>query len=266
MPKIMWVLILPLWVICGTCRADTCQKVPKYQVGDVRESSPSKLVQNVSIAPDYFTRNDLVCLGKVLQSRYVMGRDEVEISIFDDHDAAKHRPAIPVEARPSNHEIVQHEHAAYVFKKGTGENYLLLEPDVWNESTHSKIGLDTNQPFNCVLQIDPNRCLMLIRTHLRYPEIAWRNSEAGSVVIEATLAKDGTVTASTAAGGESVAESLRNAALDDARSWRFESGPRVTELHITYRFQIAGFVERYLVEAVQYSLPDRVIITANVAR
>jgi TonB family protein len=265
MGKITPILLMLMWITCGRTYGRDCRTSLKYEVGSVRESSPSKLVQNVSIAREYFSRTDLVCLAKELESRYVMGHDEVDISVFDDRYAAMQRPAIPIEARPKDYEIYQHEHAAYVFKKGTGENYLLLEPDVWNESTHSKIRLDTNQPPNCALQIGQNRCLMVIGTHLRYPETAWRNSERGSVAIQATIAKDGTVTVSTVAGGESVAESLRKAALDDARSWRFEPG-QIAELHITYVFQITGIVATYPVETVQYSFPDRVIITASIAR
>ena len=238
-----------MWIACGLTYGRDCHNSVKYDVGDVRESSPSKLVQNVSIAREYFIRTGLVCLAKDLESRYVMGRDEVYISIFDDRYAARQRPAFPIEAGPR-----------------AGENYLPLESDVWNESTHSKIQLDTNQPSDCVLQIAQNRCLMVIGTHLRYPEIAWRKSETGTVLIEVRVAKDGAVTASPVADGQVVAQSLRNAALDDARSWRFEPGAAVAELHMTYLFQITGLVERYPLEAVQYSLPDRVIITANVTR
>jgi len=232
----------------------------------VRESSPSRLVQNVSIARESFTRTELLCLANALERRYVMQRNEVFISIFDDHQAATQRPAIGIEAGPRDYEIDQHEHAAYVFKKASGENYLLLEPDARNENTHSKIELGTNQPSDCVLHIAQNRCLMIIGTHLRYPEMAWRNSETGSVAIEATVGKDGAVIASAAVGGGSVGELLQNAALTDARSWRFEPGPSVAELRITYVFQITGFIESYPVEAVQYFLPDRVIVAANVAR
>lgn len=265
MRRISPILLVTIWIASSAAFARDCGAV-KYEIGDIRENSASRLVQNVSVASDVFNRADLLCLAKELQTRHAAGHDEVYISVFDNRDAATQRPAIPIEARPRDYEIYQHEHATYVFKKATGENYLQLEPDFWNEATHSKIQLDGNQRWDCALEIAQNRCLMIIGAHLQYPEMAWRHSEAGSALIDATVEKDGTVTASAAVGGQPVAQSFRDVALVDARSWRFERGASVMKLRITYLFQVAGAAENYPVEAVQYLLPDRVVITANFSR
>ena len=105
--------LLLIW-ICAVVHAEPCQEGPKYQVGAVRQKDSLKIVQNVSIAPERFTRQDLMCLASALEKRYSSRHKEVLVSIFDDYYAATQIPAIPIEARAKDYEIYQHEHLSLI--------------------------------------------------------------------------------------------------------------------------------------------------------
>lgn len=252
--------------ICSAVCADTPQEKINYRVGAVVSRDGSRIVQNVSIAPERFTREDLISLAKELQKRYSQRYNQILISIFDDQYAATQRPALLIEARERDYEVYQHEHASYIMKKGTGEDYLTLEPDLWNDSTHTRLQIQTDQTDDCAVQISQGRCLMIIAKHLRYPEEAWRNDEIGDLVLRVTVASNGLVTRAELVGEPSISQLLKNAALDDARSWRFEPGTVNAELNVTYRFRLTGSSDTFRREIVRYNLPKEVVITSNPAR
>jgi TonB family protein len=249
----------------GISRADTCQGGPQYKVGLLMTKDKSRIVQNVSIAPEYFTRRKLACLAIELENRYSSERVAF-FNIFDDQYPATQRPEIPSEAKPKDLEIYQHEHASIYWSRETGERYLTLQPDIWNEETHTKLQLPLLQSSNCSVQIGQNRCLVIIARHLRYPEQSWRRAETGSVEVAITVGADGVVTQAAIVDGQSASESLCAAALADARNWRFEPGSGPENLKVAYSFQLSGAPDNYIRDKVQYDLPNQVVVTANPSR
>ena len=104
---------------------------------------------------------------------------------------------------------------------------------------------------------------MIIGKHLQYPIESWRNYETGSVDVSVTVSKDGVVTQAKALDDPPISQALREAALADATSWRFEPGATVEEFRVKYRFEFTGNPERTTNSFVRYHLPTEVVVTAT---
>lgn len=258
---------LLLSLVCAAANAEVCRSTLRFKPGAVVYENASKIVVNVSIAPENFIPADLLCLVEELKHNYSPRREEVVVSIFDDSKAAaiKNLRVSTAEARKEDYEIYQHEHASYIFRR-SGESYLVLEPDPRNETTFTRISLEESQPISCRIAIGRNRCLM-IAGHLEYPTEAWRKLNIGDIEIEVTVLKTGLVVAAQPGQGNvSIDQSLRDAAMNDVQSWRFEPGAADELIKVTYSFQLRGSPDTYPRSSVKYDLPNRVLVSANPPR
>jgi TonB family protein len=112
--------------------------------------------------------------------------------------------------------------------------------------------------------IGQNRCLV-IADHLQYPLHAWRNSETGPVQVDAVVSTRGIIIEAKVREGQSSAQLLRDSALKNVQSWRFEPGDE-EQIAVTYSFDLRGSPDTYPRSYVSYDLPNKVTVTANPPR
>ena len=96
-----------------------------------------------------------------------------------------------------------------------------------------------------------------------------RTSGSGSVTLAGTIGRDGKVTGlKTADAGSdrpSDAGSLARSASDNLATWWLEPAPREDPIRITYAYVVDSTLPKGKVD-VQFTLPDRVTISANPAQ
>src|SRR5581483_2180259 len=182
-------LIAVVWSLLGLnfCLAQ-CD-VPIYKKGKVYEGSKSEIVRQISIAPESFAPQSLVCLAKHLREIY-SDRSKATFTIYDDEVAAKTDMPLTVEADFKDYERAQHRHAVYAFDRSAHSEELTLEPNIrrWREFS-TKLDLATTATQSCNLHIN-DRCLLAFHD-IDYPWEASGKKNSGTVVLSATIEPNG---------------------------------------------------------------------------
>jgi TonB family protein len=95
---------------------------------------------------------------------------------------------------------------------------------------------------------------LLHRTAVEYPEAARRNGISGTVILELSLAQDGSVMDGRVVSGP---DELRAAALKSALDWHFQAGPPRVQVAIDYRLEERIGYARERTAATSASLEPR---------
>jgi hypothetical protein len=245
------------------CLAADCQ-APAYREGHVWEDSPSTIMMNISLQMSDFAPNRLICLAGVLKHKY-SDRKEILVFMFSSYEAAKNFTA-PLYGDSFKHRVNWSlwEHGSYSFDADKGEEMVYVMPfGEAYRSFNTVIKLPVTSIPPCRLEI-ASRCLLALNA-IDYPWNTLKTRRSGAVTLEAAIARDGTITAVKSAGaGPSGQEqaSLINAAIQNLKSWRFETASRRDTIRIVYSFTIdtSGTLGQ---PSLQFDLPDKVEIRGH---
>jgi len=106
---------------------------------------------------------------------------------------------------------------------------------------------------------------------LDYPAIARGTALEGIVVVKCRLDGEGKVTAAEVrleSKSNRTLESLRNAAIENAKKWRFmktpESGTKESEALLRYQFKLSGITRSTPRQEFAFEYPDTVTIVSEI--
>jgi hypothetical protein len=236
--------------------------VPDYLQGATLSDSKSEVITNISIDLEDFTPNRLVCLARSLKERY-RGRSSIDIGIFSSQAAATYlrQPALPLEPQAEDYEMFKQMHASYLFRPDIHDDYILLMPDPMIDAPgaaiNTKIDLSAAIVPACKLQIN-NRCLLAF-DHIDPP----RDETSGSVTLIAEIERVGSVSGihvvDVSKNGSWARKSLADFALQNLKTWRFESSQSKNDIRIVYSLERVMTPLEHGIN-VQFMLPDSITI------
>lgn len=248
-----------------TCVAVECN-APRYGRGYVWEDSASTLMMNISIGIRDFAPSRLVCLAKVLRLRY-SDRKRILIMIFNTNRAAKRyrSPFVPCSVGNCVNLGVQN-HAVYSFDAHKGEEYVEIQPlglgssTLYSPDVQTTINLPVSAVPPCTLQL-AGRCLLAL-SDIGFPWNALRENATGTVTVEGDVACSGSVedvAATELKVHPSEAEDLlANAAVQNLKTWHFESARHQNHIRIVYSYTIAPSRKPRAGVSVRFDLPRKV--------
>ena len=273
-------LVLGVTLLVGSVAAaqdvkSTCQ-APRFSVGRAITESSSLVALTISIRPEDFTRERLVCLAHALRARYNKTA-AIDIAIFSSLDAARDYTVArgdeepPVYRRYDRYSnMLRQLHATYVFSAVRSEEFLILKPlgNNFGGPYDTRIDLPTSEP-GCDFQVK-GRCLVAL-DHIEYPSEVLAAREAGTVVLTATIRRNGQVNGirvATASGSTAAGRAmLIREARENLETWRFEAMPRIDTIQMTYSYVIDPAIPQQGIDVVvRLELPDRVVVTAGPLR
>jgi TonB family protein len=263
------VLAVLLWL--PACLAADCQP-PSYRKGFVWEDTPSTIMMNISLSIDDFAPARLVCLAESLKQRY-SDRRQISVLMFSSHAGARHFTApfrAPDVGRSTNWGL-QH-HAGYLFDAGTKEDAVIIapfgdpEPHFAFGERHSSFNTRIDLPVPvvppCTLELS-DRCLLAL-DRVGYPRAALQAKVSGTVTMEAAITREGKVrdvrTAGRAVRPSESENLLVKAALQNLRTWRFESGRDQIPFRIVYSYVLEASHGPVCQTGLHFELPHRVEI------
>jgi hypothetical protein len=253
---------LLLAVSVGTCQASACRP-PAYREGYILEDLPSSIWMNISVDTSNFAPERLICLAAALRQRY-SDRRQISVVVFSSFAAAKgFKTPFTGESLKRSTNWSLENHALYSYDADKHEEYVTIMPLGQTRLFETKINLPAVSTPPCTLEM-AGRCLLAL-SKIEYPWDALKTHVSGAVTLEAEIARDGTITAVKSAGaGPSGQEqaSLINAAIQNLKSWRFETASRRDALRIVYSFTIdtSGTLGQ---PSLQFDLPDKVEIRGH---
>jgi len=246
--------LVSLWAapsVWGQCQ------VPHYRIGKVLDytvTAPT-LIADISIRPDEFTLEKLICLATALKQKFPA--PEVAVGIFSSHSAAVNFTAPSIEKRPNDDLWASHMHGEYYYNAERGEEYVSLIPDGLNPAFNTRVTLPATGKLSCRLQIQ-DRCLVAFN-HIYL--LAGMGS--GAVTLAAQIQPDGSVSGVRIVDPDAVKSKdeheIADYAVQHLQSWHFEQRKTNVSIKITYSVEhvdtpLTGGMD------VQFMLPDRVDI------
>jgi hypothetical protein len=245
----------------GACVFAQC-RVPAYLQGGTLYDSKSEIITNISIDFQDFTPDRLACLASSLKERY-RGRNSITVSIFSSYQAAMNSTGLlPPEPRKIDYEMFARLHAYYLYDAEKHDDYVVLMPDPMigdpSAPTNRKIDLAESIIPACKLQVN-NRCLLKL-DHFR---IDPGEKQPGTVTLTAEIGRSGSVSdvqvVDTDKNGSRAQQAFADFALQNLKSWRFESSQNTDDMRIVYTLdRVETPIEHGI--NVQFILPDRVNI------
>ncbi len=234
-------------------------KAPHYRIGQIHgaDTAPSILL-DISIRPEDFAPNRLICLAGVLRQKY--RAPVVTAGIFSSHKAAVNYQILGSDNPKHALLWASKRHAVYYNDSEAHEEYLLLIPD--------GLSLGVTSPFNtridlpavgkpsCKLEIN-NRCLFQFE-HMGFPA----DAEPGAVTLTGRIERSGKVTIGQIEDVRPAAASspaLDNFARRNLANWRFEPSHDVDDIRIRFSLKRVDTPLEHGID-VQFALPDRVDI------
>lgn len=243
--------MIALFIIwCGAfaaCAAAECD-APRYQYGQVWEESEYTVLMSVSIPLQDFVPPRLICLAEVFRRRYP-GRKSITILIFSSRDAAKpYTPTpdgVPKSAKQQRlHGPVfwlSHLHGSYSYDMDKHEEFVDIRPFGSDAEgpNDTRIDLPANARVHlCRLEVS-GRCLLAL-ARVNYPELALAGAVSGAVTLSASIGRSGKVTGITVIDNHVIPleqkDVLVNDALQNLKTWQFESSSKDDHLRITYSY------------------------------
>lgn len=247
----------------GDCSA------PLYRTGIIWENSRSTIAMQISIRVVDLAPARLRCLAEALRQRY-QDRDRINVIIFSSQSAAKHCNPSPYGDGPRLQDTDRAEfcinqmHAMYSFDATKEEEYVEIMPvrgSIDGGTWGTRIDLPETNATQCGLQIE-GRCLLVLRD-LNYPQDVLKEKASGSVTLEGTIGKTGTVNGIHGVGPSTnpstAYDLLAHQAVQNLKTWRFESSSRRDRIRITYRYIIDPSLRPGGTD-VQFALPHEVVI------
>ena len=261
MPKLFRVVLrsalTSLVFFYGTSHSYGNCEAPAYREGRRVPNSASYVLLNISLRPENFAREKLICLASVLKEKYQ--GTVAAIKIFNSDEAALNYVSLGNEYANSAVLWASKLHAIYYSNIERHEEYLLLIPDGLSPSLDSpfntRIDLPEKRKLQCKLQIR-DRCLIEF-DHIS----ASKEYGSGAVTLTGQIMPDGTVSEVVVADPDANPLSSRIAVAEFAtrnlRSWRFEPSLTKDEIRILYSVKQVDAPFEEGVD-VRFSLPDRV--------
>jgi TonB family protein len=239
---------------------------PHYRTGHVWEDSHSAVMINISIEMSDFAPSKLVCLAQTLKERYGPQR-QIEVLIFSTRAAAEHytMPLSGDSVLPRTAWAMQ-LYATYFFHPDKHEEYLYVTPNPAKSHIGSafddRIDLPVTSTPACKFQIS-GRCLLAFGD-IEYPQDARKAQASGSITVTATIARNGEVENASVAEPRPVSmeNELARVALDNLKTWRFETAPRRDDIRITYSYVIDPSPGDGRT-SVKMDLPNHVVVTGT---
>ena len=221
----------------------------------------------VSIRPKDFTLRKLTCLALSLRKRNPNWK-AVNVLVFDSNDAAERFLPTPMEVpRTVWAQWARRLHAAYFLNTDKREDYLEIMPLGYEGSSSYDTRIDlpiTTQP-RCSLEMS-ERCVLLIGD-IDYPSGALTANGAGTVSLEATVNRDGTIANALVIEADvhpaAAKHILADAALKNLETWRFDASARRSQIRITYSYVLDDSLRSGSPPEVRWDRPDRIVIRAR---
>ena len=221
----------------------------------------------VSMQARDFTLDNLTCLAQTLRNR--SGDHKIfSILFFSSREAAEYFQP-PVEGYlPKWPGWAKQVHAIYSFDANKHEESLDILPMGYNTapSLLTRIDLPLAAVPNCRLETQ-NRCLMVAMEKTTYPQDALRASAEGSIVLTGSIKRNGRVTrikvSETDVRPSDEGKTLMKTAIQDLKTWQFDTGGHDDPLRITYSYTIDTSLADRGASHVQWVPPDQVSVRAN---
>jgi hypothetical protein len=250
------VIVVFLMSLFGSPNLFADCSVPPYRIGKVYENTAPSVLLDISVGPEDFAPQRLVCLGAVLRQKY--RAPEVVIGIFSSHKAAVNYKLLTVEYPKNGMLWASKQHAQYYYSAERHEEYLLLIPD--------GLSLGVKSPFNTRIDLPPagkTTCRLEIngRCLLQFEHIDLPAGEApGDVTLTGRLERSGKVTrihVFAHEGSSAPSRALINFAQRNLESWIFERSQHEDDIKITYSLRRVQTPLEHGIN-VQFMLPDKV--------
>jgi TonB family protein len=257
-------LFIAIAVFATTDGANGACKAPQYRGGRVWVDAASEIAVDVSIRLEDFAPSRLTCLAGALKRAY-SGRN-IAAYVFSSHEAAVGYLPTAIDPSPDAQEYQTKLHGYYFYNSEKHEEYLLIFPNRNHQEVDSplitRIDLPAERVPTCKLAIH-NRCLLEFR-EIHYPPAGNRANVSGTVTIAATIRRDGAVSdvklAAARVDSEEAQPLFVNSAIQNLKTWRFETSGRKESLRITYRFELSDSPPTGWRRLMQFRLPDEVTI------
>lgn len=251
-----------LFLLGSACSA--CSE-PVYRDGTVLTQSKSEVVMYVSIRQTGLDPSHLLCLADALKRRF-RDREKITILVFTSREAAMQWRLLLQEQTPRNSLLQSKLQAIYTFDSARKEDYIELIPyhdgNSVTSSFDTKFRRGSPNEIQCKLAIS-NRCILSI-PNIKYPDKALIDAASGSVTLEASIAPGGTVVGVRVVESDGRADlGFRSASQRNLKLWRFQSSDHAIKFRISYRYRVIPAQEPFRRLAVDFNLPEELIITAQ---
>jgi len=232
--------VLCFVLITATQIAAEC-RVPGYREVFTFPNSPTEQIMNISMPLQEFTRTNLVCLAGHFEKLYP-GRSVILVNMFISKWAARRSLGIlPQEASPVAERALAQMHAQYSFDSSRRENCIEIIPVA---GYRTRINLPVADAPRCRLEAE-GRCIVAL-DRPSYPLVAYAEKVSGTVALQATVSRAGTVrnirVVKVGTEVSSVSPVLVRAAIRNLSTWHFEPAPKQDPLKVTYSYEIGKSV------------------------
>jgi hypothetical protein len=231
---------------------------PRLTPGVVHRTSKEIVFRTASLPLADFVPARMACLGTKLSQEY-RTVPRVLVYLFSSESAAATYPMMTAEfasARSFN------LHGTYVKDSAAREEYVEIKPLGGPSIETGDVRIDA--PFTSV---PPCELRLFERCLLRGIEPHWpgkyEEHVAGSITLNATVRRDGTISAVRVASATSTPPGVEplfaKAAVDNLMTWQLQSVEVEQPFMITYEFKLDDNIGRGDVD-VSYSLPSAVVL------
>ena len=216
--------------------ADTSCTVPPFFVAvDAPTLDDVPGLMQVSLNEGYFTVANVICLVRQLKRDH--GSKALTVLVFDSRYAADE--FVPSEIERSGSLIRSHKQlrARYEFNPRTNDEHVDLTPLGFGRDlqfdTRIDLTADTEQQCRFTLA---GRCLLAFETMEELESLSAR--PVGPITLIGVVGRDGKIVrvriATTARRQSSGRDRFIRAAVSNLKAWRFEVGPRIETIRVTY--------------------------------
>jgi len=220
----------------------------------------------VSIDRRDFAIKKLICLAQTLRR----DRGTFGVEFFDSYEAAQSFRGMPPEGGPPTtwYDWAKEVHAGYSFDVAKHEESIDISPmgDNTAPSWFTRISLPLAGAAHCRLEIQ-DRCLMAAMEKITYPQEALKMRASGVVTLAGTMQRDGRVAGLRVAEADvkppQGREQLVAAALQDLKTWQFDTAAHEDAIRIAYSFAIDTALPRGAPAQARWVSPNRVEVRAD---
>jgi TonB family protein len=274
----MWPVALVLFAICvsDTVVAAQC-RVPRYAIARVMNTAgASRVTVMASVALTDLSLSGLVCLAKDIRKEY-QKKTKVSFLLFSSASAAEHYygdievgDTSPSRGPAGRVDYEKQLRAVYEYDAATSEEYVAIKPFGFLGPTagDTRIDLPITGAPHCQLEVN-GRCLLAL-DDVTYPEAAYTAARRGGVTLTATITRAGAMDAVAVADGgdhgSSAAMDFARQALENLKTWHFESAKQEDRLRITYTYEIDRSLSPQAGAVVRFRLPSQVVVATNPRR
>jgi hypothetical protein len=237
-------------------------------LADVHIGRNDDIYSFAGVAPSDFTIEKLACLGRSLMRERRLR--SIIVFFFDSNEASERFEVLPWEGCcPGPVEAARRDHAEYSFDPDQKpEERLLIKPEGFL-GEFSAVDLSGVAPHRCKIELElQNRCIMLAATSATYPQEALKMKASGTIMLTATIGRDGGIkdirVADTHVAPDKARDFLVDAARQDLSTWRIDAADHDDPLRVTYSFVIDPSRPRGVEQIIRWTPPNQVEVRANV--